>query len=143
LQVFVKSTDPDTFDPDSLKQSEDPARPLPRRTHTEPQMQHPFTEKHDAVPTGKLRLDDAQEMLVMFKPPNPDDRLNHEALAKLYGIAVEDAAAVTEHFAVFNMWTATDRPVPVIKDPLLPQPDWVDAPEKPMPGERKKLPPPK
>ena len=46
FQVFVTSTDPDAFNPDALKQVENPERPLPRKSFRDgshdPVKQHPL-----------------------------------------------------------------------------------------------------
>ena len=48
FQVFVTSTDPEAFDPDALKQVENPERPLPRKSFRDgghdPVKQNPFRD---------------------------------------------------------------------------------------------------
>ena len=34
-----------------------------------------------------------------------------------------------DNFAIFSLWTNTDKERPQTKDPLLPQPDWEERPD--------------
>jgi len=131
--VFVTSTDPVKFDPDSLKQVENPDRPLPRRSIRERGddlvSQHPFSERFEEIPKGKIHLEDAQEMLNRYRAAIPSNRIDAKTASEMYSVSAKDAAAVMDHFAIFSLWTNTDKEKPQVKDPLLPQPDWEERPD--------------
>ncbi len=140
----MRSTDPDTFDPDALKQIENPERPLPvRREHVmKPKNPYDASNREGNVPSGKMFLDDIQTMLSNYRSPGPD-KLTRPQIVDKFGLSAEETVAATKHFAVLNKWSAKDATaLQPPKDPLLPGPDWEEAPEKPLPGEKPQKPPP-
>lgn len=147
IQVFVTSKDPEDFDPDSLKQIEHPDRPLPKRTVNVGggDVIHPYSLDLGNLPHGRVSLSTAQEILSQFRPPKElqqagTEKLTVADIVKEHGISAGDAEGLTRHYAVFTMYQKEGSELKLVKDPLLPQPDWEEAPP---PEERDALPPTK
>jgi len=129
--VYVTSTDPAGFDPDALKQPEDPERPLPRKkTQLYDFPTHPYGDENVKPRAGYLTLAAAQEIIVQYK----DDPVANSAraLAEQHGLDENLVRDMLTHFKVFTLHRAESQASAERRnDPLVAQPDWEeDKPER-------------
>ena len=134
--MFVTSTDPPGFDPDSPRGGggtpENPERPLPRKLDPYERSQtpeHVFSDSRVKPRTGKASLDALQEMVALHR----SDPRKHspETMARERELDVAQVQHLVRHFAVFDLHqgsSVTDRRR--AEDPLLPQPEWEEAPQR-------------
>ena len=137
--VYVKSTDPVEFDPDALKQVENPERPLPQRRTSEATgradpPEHIFADTNLKAKRGKATLASMQDILALFRQDSR--RFSPEALAKEHDLNPIDVENLVRHFRVFDMLRGKKYDANPTNDPLLPQPDWEDV-TKIGPGAKK------
>ncbi len=125
----MTSTDPADFDPDSLKAPENPDRPLPQKLSPQERSatpEHAFLDQRIKPRRGKASLEKLQEMVAL----NQRDPRRHspEVLAEEHGLDPREVANLVRHYRVFDLYQGEDKSTKR-HDPLLPQPDWEEAPD--------------
>ncbi len=139
-EVFVTSTDPAGFDPDSLRQPENPERPLPRRQ--DPVLRwkptdHVFNDPGVRPRRGKATLTVLQDVLALHR--SDPRRFSAEALAREHDLNPIDVENLLRHFRIFDIDKPDSaRDAARRDDPLLAQPDWEEVPPPTPPGRTDK-----
>jgi len=129
-QVYVTSTDPDDFNPDTLRQPENPERPLPQRLTPKERRQafvHPYADDCVKPRAGRVTLNVAQDIIIKFK----EDPVANDAntLADAHQLDPELLKNALRHFRIFNTHKNKDSNAQARRlDPLVAQPDWEEAP---------------
>ncbi len=141
----MRSTDPapyDDVDPDSLKQPENPSRPLPRKLTMQERRstpEHVFVNPSLKPRRGKATLDTLQRVLADHRT---DPRKNSAlALAKEHQLNPLDVENLVKHYGIFDSYEKKPdgKSASSKHDPLLPQPDWEEAPKDHHIADNKRL----
>ena len=142
--MYVTSTDPNSFDPDALKQPENPDRPLPGKIRPEVRAamaEHVYGDKSIPVKKGHLSLDQLQEILASVKDEQTAKDLQRlrerevEAAKKAagdYGANEAHLRDLFRHYFVFDQHDSQSAGGHMTRrsDAYLAGSDWVDSREE-------------
>ena len=131
-QVYVTSEDVGNFDPDSLKQIEDPKKPHPKK---ENQVKHVLLREQDYLKSifddenikpkpGTVTLAQAQE--IINKHAFDCQKNNLEVLAEEYDVKPRQIEDLVRHFSVFTLYKSENMD-DITDDGLTPDPSWEDT----------------
>ncbi|TRY63552.1 hypothetical protein TCAL_08202 [Tigriopus californicus] len=128
--VYVSSKDPDSFDPESLKQIENPERPLPKRSYFPSEPFHPFhLPKNVRRLDGKLTL---SEMEAILGRRSQDSSYGAQEIAEEYKLKLEDTEALLRYYGVFSVVDNSHVKPVILDNPLLAKPDWEEVEHEPL-----------